>query len=344
MPEAPENGLETRIAVGKPQLSVVIPCYNEADVLTETYRRVTDICRQTCGDAYELLLVDDGSRDGTWPLIERLAHDNARVVGVRLSRNHGHQLALTAGLNVSAGERVLVIDADLQDPPELLPRMMEIMDKTGADVVYGQRLQRHGESRFKKITASLFYSLLTRLADTEIPTDSGDFRLMSCRLVRLLNEMPEYYRFVRGMVSWLGFKQIPLLYERDARFAGTTKYPLRKMVRFALDGITSFSIIPLRIASLLGFLFGIVGLCGLVYALTNWLAGNTVPGWTSVILTVLILGSIQLFVVGIFGEYLGRLYIESKHRPLFMIERVIGRSGGDLINAEGKKTDISISK
>jgi polyisoprenyl-phosphate glycosyltransferase len=305
-----------------PRLSVIVPCFNEEESLGELHRRVTAVCVKVAGNAYELVLVDDGSIDRTRHMIADLAAADPQVVGVLLSRNHGHQLALSAGLTVCTAERVLVLDADLQDPPELLPEMMRLMD-AGADVVYGQRDARLGETWFKRRSAAWFYRVLNWLVDIRIPTDTGDFRLMSRRVLDHLNAMPEQYRFIRGMVSWLGFRQVPLVYERKERFAGTTKYPLRKMLRFAVDAITSFSIRPLRFAASLGVFFGLLGIVGLAYALVSWLSGNVVPGWTSVIFTVLIIGSVQLLVLGILGEYMGRLYIESKRRPMFIIDRVI---------------------
>ncbi len=289
--------------------------------MRELHSRVTRACCQTVGGDYELILVNDRSADATWDLITELADRDPHVVGVNLSRNHGHQLALTAGLSVSRGERILAIDGDLQDPPELLGRMMELMD-AGADVVYGQRSSRSGESRFKLLTAKLFYRLLQRLTDVPIPVDTGDFRLMSRRVVEALNAMPEEHRFLRGMVSWVGFRQVPLLYERHPRFAGSTRYPLAKMLQLALDAVTGFSVRPLRIASYLGVLFSLVGVLLLAYAMASWLFGQTVRGWTSLIATILLLGSAQLLVLGVIGEYLGRLYLQAKHRPLFIIDEI----------------------
>jgi len=308
------------------RLSVVVPCYNEELVLPELHQRLTDACTEVAAEDFQIVLIDDGSVDSTWTLIREFAEQDPRVTGVSLSRNYGHQLALAAGLSWCTGDRVLVIDADLQDPPELLAPMMKLMDE-GADVVYGQRAGRLGETRFKKTTASLFYRFLDRLTDIPIPRDSGDFRLMSRRVVDLINSMPEQHRFVRGMVSWVGFRQVPLLYERKERVAGSTKYPFKRMLNFSIDAITGFSVTPLRIASGLGMLFGVIGLLGLFYALGSWIAGVTVPGWTSVVFIVLILGSVQLMVLGIFGEYLGRLYMESKQRPLFVIDQVVGQPG-----------------
>jgi len=300
----------------------VVPCYNEADSLGELHRRVTNVCENAVNADYEIVLINDGSTDSTWPLMERLVQHDPHTVAVLLSRNHGHQLALSAGLSICVGERILVLDADLQDPPELLPNMMRLIDE-GADVVYGQRAKRYGESWFKKLTAGFFYRVLDRLVDVKIPRDTGDFRLMTRRVLDILNAMPEQHRFVRGMISWIGFTQIPLIYERQQRFAGETKYPVKKMVRLALDAITSFSVQPLRIASITGAAFGFLGGVVLVYALVSWATERAVPGWTSVIVAVLILGSVQLIVMGILGEYIGRLFQESKKRPLFMIDAVV---------------------
>lgn len=308
-------------------LSIVIPCWNETAVLAETHRRVSAICRQCCSEDYEIVLVDDGSGDDTWRIIEALAESDSAVRGIRLSRNHGHQLALTAGLDQSKGDRVLVLDADLQDPPELLPEMLRLMRETGADVVYGQRRRRRGETWFKRLTAWGFYRLLARSTEVPIPMDTGDFRLMSRRVVELLKRMPEKQRFVRGMVSWLGFKQVPIAYDRDSRFAGTTKYPLRRMLGLALDALTGFSIEPLRIAVTIGIALGLLGLGGLLYALGSWWWGATVSGWTSLIAAVFLLGGIQLLVLGTIGEYLGRLYLESKGRPLYVIDRMVRHRG-----------------
>jgi len=310
-----------RGAMRKLRLTIVLPCFNEQQGLTEAHRRISTVAGSEVGDDYELVLVNDGSRDATWQVMQQLATADSHVVAVNLSRNHGHQLALSAGLSVARGERVLILDADLQDPPELLPRMMQLMD-AGAEVVYGKRSVRHGESVFKRATAAAFYRLLDRLSDVRIPGDTGDFRLMSRRTVDLLNTMPETHRFIRGMVSWLGFQQTALEYERQPRFAGSTGYPLRRMVRLALDAITGFSTRPLRIASILGLAFAALGVVGIAISVIGWLTGATVAGWTSVMVVVLALGGIQLTVLGIIGEYLGRLYIESKRRPLYIISEI----------------------
>ena len=304
------------------RLSVVIPCYNEQESLPELFRRVSAACRSCVNGSFEIVLVDDGSTDGTWSCIGALAAEQSSIVGVKLSRNHGHQLALSAGLTVARGELILIIDADLQDPPELLPKMIQLIEE-GADVVYGLRIARHGESMLKRGTASLFYRLLDYLTDVKIPLDTGDFRLLTRRALDVLNAMPEQHRFIRGMVSWIGFRQVPLPYERQERFAGETKYPFSKMLRLAIDAVTSFSTRPLRLASLFGFGFGALGLAGLVYTVGSWFRGYTVPGWASITSIYLLMGSAQMFVLGIFGEYLGRLYMEAKGRPLYVIESVV---------------------
>lgn len=305
-----------------PFLSIVAPCHNEEEGLREFCRRASAAAQSVAGDAFELILVDDGSSDGTWEIISELAAKVPQVLGVRLLRNHGHQLASTAGLSASRGERILLIDADLQDPPELLLMMMPIMER-GADVVYGQRTRREGETWFKLATASLFYRTLSRLASVTIPRDTGDFRLMRRRVVDILLAMPERDRFIRGMVSWIGGRQVALPYERDARFAGTTKYPLRKMINFALDAITSFSTTPLRIATWLGMISAGIAMALLVYTFIRWLQGETVTGWSSIMAAVSAFSAIQLICIGIIGEYLGRLVQESKRRPMFMIEAIL---------------------
>ena len=302
------------------KLSVVTPCFNEAEVIGETYRRLTSVClpyRST----YEIIFIDDGSTDETWPAIQSICQFDPHVVGVSLSRNHGHQLALTAGLTVAQGERILILDADLQDPPELLPEMMKVMDE-GCEVVYGVRKHRSGETWLKLKTAQFFYRLLRQMSDIDIPADTGDFRLMSRRSLNVFLSMPERHRFVRGMVSWVGFRQRPLYYERQARFAGTSKYPWAKMIRFAFVAITGFSVKPLKIAIYVGLMIGLLAVLSLIYVLWSWLTGHVVAGWSSLMVVVLLIGSAQLFVLGIMGEYLGQIYLESKGRPLFIIDHI----------------------
>ena len=311
----------------RPALSVVAPCYDEQEALPEFVRRVGAVL-DGLGASSEIVLVDDGSRDRTWQVMTDAAAKDPRIVAVRLMRNHGHQLALTAGLTVCRGERILIIDADLQDPPELLADMMVLMDgadgEGGADVVYGQRRQREGDSLFKRATAAAFYRLIGRLTDVQIPLDAGDFRLITRRVLDLLIAMPERHRFIRGMVAWIGGKQVPLVYDRQARVAGESKYPLAKMVRFAADAITAFSVVPLMASMTIGWVMAAVGFAFFVYSIVGWLMGVNLPGWTSLMAAVGLLGGMQFLMLGIIGAYLGRLYDQSKGRPLFMIRAIVG--------------------
>ena len=308
----------------RPALSIVVPCYNEAACLGLLHARIGAAARAAVGDSYEIVLVNDGSRDASWPTMQALAAGDPHLVAVNLSRNHGHQLALTAGLDLCSGEQILIIDADLQDPPELLSDMRATMAAEGADVVYAVRRKREGETIFKKLTAAAFYRVLDRVTDTPIPLDTGDFRLMSRRALDALLAMPEQARFIRGMVAWVGFRQVPFLYDRAERHAGESKYPLSKMVRFALDAVTGFSTAPLRFASHLGLALTGATLLTLVYVAWSWLMGTTIQGWTSLMLVVLFMGAMQMFVLGMIGEYLGRLYVESKRRPLYLVADIAG--------------------
>ncbi len=306
----------------RPALSVVAPCFNEEGVLPEFVRRVAAVLDGVGGTA-EIVLVDDGSRDGTWTAMTEAAARDRRVIAVRLMRNHGHQLALTAGLSVCRGERVLIIDADLQDPPELLPAMMTLMDE-GADVVYGQRRAREGESLFKRVSAAAFYRLIGRMTDVEIPLDAGDFRLVTRRVLDLLLAMPERHRFIRGMVAWIGGRQVAIPYDRKPRAAGESKYPLGKMIRFAADAITAFSVVPLMASMSIGWIMASVGFFCFLYSIVGWFLGLNLPGWTSLMAAIGLLGGMQFLMMGIIGAYLGRLYDQSKGRPLFMIRDIVG--------------------
>nr|WP_249149353.1 glycosyltransferase family 2 protein [Bradyrhizobium manausense] len=307
---------------GKMFLSIVVPCYNEEEGLREFHRQMVSAARALCGAKFELILVDDGSTDNTWKIINELLAEDRNVVAVRLARNHGHQLALTAGLSTVRGDLVLVIDADLQDPPELLTPMYEMMVREGADVVYGMRRSRAGETRFKKQSAEAFYRLLAKVTRVQIPVDTGDFRLMSRRISDQLVQMPEHDRFIRGMVAWLGYKQVAYEYDRHPRFAGTTKYPLMKMIGFAADALISFSMVPLRIATYVGALLTTLLTFVGIAAVIGWVFSGTVPGWTSLTLLVVMISSVQLLVLGLMGEYIGRIYIQSKNRPLFLISHI----------------------
>jgi len=307
-------------------LSFVLPCYNEGEVLPETYRRVKAVSGGL-GRGYEIILVNDGSTDSTLAQMRRLAEADSTIVVVDLSRNHGHQLALSAGLHCCAGERVLIMDADLQDPPEMLPRMLSLMDN-GADVVYAQRRSRRGDDPVKRMACGIFYRLIARLSESTVPLDTGDFRLISRRVLDIILLMPERHRFIRGMVSWVGFNQVPILYDRDSRFAGKTKYPWNKLVKLALDGIAASSTKPLALASYSGMICAMGSLILVCYALYSWLwVGNTPQGWTSLMVVVTALGACQLFVLGIMGQYLGRIHEQARGRPLFIIKDIIRHSG-----------------
>ena len=310
----------------RPRLSVTIPCYNEEAGLPELHRRLTAACQEAVGDDYEVILVNDGSaRDDTWGAISRLAETDMHVIGIDLSRNFGHQAALTAALSICRGERIFILDADLQDPPELLGAMMVAMD-AGADVVYGKRRKREGESKRKKITAKLFYRVLAQLIDFDIPTDAGDFRLMSRRVLEALLSMPEAHRFIRGMVSWIGFKQVPLEYDRQSRYAGETGYTFAKMINFALDAITAFSAKPLRIGLYAGMILVGLSWLGILYSLISWLFFSTQPGWTSLIIAVMLLGGAQIFMLALIGEYVSRTFVQTKGRPLYFFREIVGSS------------------
>lgn len=317
------------------EISIVVPCYNEEESLPEMYRRVS-AAAQKVGRPYELVLVDDGSADRTWEEIAARAKTDPAVKGVKLARNHGHQLALTAGLAEARGARILMIDADLQDPPELLPDMLAMMDR-GYDVVYGKRIRRAGESLFKKASAALFYRLINRLSDVPIPVDVGDFRLVNRRVLEAFLEMPERARFIRGMFAWLGYRQIGLEYEREARFAGETKYPLKAMMRFAGDALTGFSTAPLKLATMLAYGSLVISGIMALYVLWSLATTATAPGWASLLLAVAFFSGIQLLTLGIIGEYLGRLYMEVKGRPLFMVERRTGQSAPETPEEAGER-------
>jgi dolichol-phosphate mannosyltransferase len=305
-------------------LSIVVPCFNEEACLPELHRRLTAAAHDAADGDYELVYVNDGSRDGTWQAMLALAEADPHVMALNLSRNHGHQLALTAGLDLCRGDVILIIDADLQDPLELLQAMLGTMRDEDADVVYGVRRSRAGETAFKRATAHGFYRLLSRATEINIPVDTGDFRLMSRRALDALLAMPEQSRFIRGMVAWIGFRQVPFAYDRDQRFAGETKYPLRKMMRFAFDALTGFSSAPLKLASHAGLALSLGSVLILAYITYAWIAGRSIQGWTSLMFVVVVLGAVQMFVLALMGEYIGRLYNEAKRRPLYIIQEVAG--------------------
>jgi dolichol-phosphate mannosyltransferase len=302
-------------------ISVVAPIHNEVETLPELYRRLTATLEELGG--YEIVLVDDGSTDESWSTMLALAAGDAHVRLLRLSRNFGHQAALTAGLDAARGEAVVLMDADLQDPPEVIPALVAKW-RDGFDVVYGLRTGREGETWFKRGTASLFYRVLRRMTRVDIPSDAGDFRLLSRRAVEALARMPERARFLRGMTSWVGFRQAGVEYQRDARYAGETKYPTRRMIRFALDAITSFSTTPIRLVTGVGFV--VVAFCVGVLAWAVYIkffTDTAVAGWTSVLIVVLLLGGMQLVAFGVIGQYVARIFEEAKQRPLYLVEESV---------------------
>lgn len=296
--------------------------FDELEVLDTSYDELTTVL-DSLSDLviYELLFVDDGSSDGSYARLKEIAADNPRVTTIKLSRNFGHQNAITAGLDYSRGAAVVVIDADLQDPPELI-RTFVLLWLAGNDVVYGKRIARPGESKTKRATAALFYRLLHQLTSINIPADAGDFRLMSRRATDEFLKLREKDRFVRGLVSWVGFKQVAVDYERRPRKAGSSKYPYRTMWKFAMDGVTSFSTAPLRLATILGYLTSSLAFVYLLYIFVQTVLGVTVPGWPSIMAVLLFLGGVQLICLGIVGEYIGRIFNEVKNRPIYVVEQI----------------------
>lgn len=309
-------------------ISVIIPCYNEAPVVRETYRRLRETLAQVADFDHELVFIDNGSTDGTREILAELQATDERVRALLLSRNFGHQMSVTAGVENAAGDVIVIIDADLQDPPEVILEMLDHW-RNGYQVAYGTRVEREGETRFKVWTAKLFYRLMNRLSETQIPLDTGDFRLIDRQVADALLRMPESHRFLRGMISWVGFKQIAVPYKRAPRLAGSSKYPLFDLIRFAADGVMSFSFVPLRLAVWFGFLAICASFAGIVIALVYRLFESSedshfVRGWASLFVAVLFLGGVQLIFLGVIGEYLGRIYTEVKRRPLYVVQERLG--------------------
>ena len=328
-------------------LSVVVPCFNEDESIPLLVERLARAV-QPWADKAEIILVDDGSSDETWAAMELASQQVPQLRGLRLSANRGHQVALTAGLEAARGDRIFMLDADLQDPPEILPDMMAMMDR-GYDVVYGRRGERKGETLFKRLTAHLFYRFLNVLSDVDIPKDTGDFRLVSRRSLDAVLGMPERSRFIRGMFAWAGYRQVGLEYVRDARVAGVTKYPFRAMLRFATDALTGFSTKPLKIATRLSFISLLVTVFMAVYVFGSLILYNTAPGWASMLLAISFFSGIQLLTLGILGEYVGRLYMESKQRPLYFLSQETGapsqlQQGVDQIVTNPVTVETNVSK
>ena len=305
------------------QYSIIVPVYNEELVVEETYKRLKQVM-DTSGGSYELIFVNDGSRDKTAEIVHKLCGKDKNVRLVDFSRNFGHQIAITAGMDSATGQAIVVIDADLQDPPEVILKMIEKW-KEGYEVVYGKRSKRKGETLFKKLTAAMFYRVLKNMTNVEIPVDTGDFRLIDRKVCDVMRALTEKNRYVRGLVSWVGFKQTAVEYIRDERWAGETKYPLKKMIKFAMDGITSFSYKPLKLATYIGFaLSGISFLYLIIVLVQKMILHSTIEGWASMVAVQLFFNGIMLVLLGIIGEYIGRIYDESKNRPLYILRDKIG--------------------
>lgn len=306
------------------KISVIIPMYYEEEVAEECYKRMTSVLQNIENYDYEIICINDGSRDKTLSILENLAIRDKRLKVLSFSRNFGHQCAVTAGLKYVTGDAIVIIDADLQDPPELIPKMLKLWE-TGNDVIYGKRKTRDGESVFKLFTAKIFYKTLNALSDVEIPKDTGDFRLVDRKVVDTINSLPEHNKFLRGLFSWVGYKQIPFQYERKERFAGKTKYPLKKMLKLASDGIISFSTKPLKIVGGLGMISIVISFILLIYALISYIfkLNNLSAGWTSLMLGITFFAGVQLLSLWIMSEYIARIYDESKNRPQYIIEKKI---------------------
>lgn len=301
-----------------PELSIVVPLYNEAANLNLLYERLNQVMAKM-GMTYEYIWINDGSHDKTMQVVKQLAAQDSHIKYLDLSRNFGHQIAATAGLEHTKGKNIVIIDADLQDPPELIIDLYQKM-KEGYEVVYAKRRSREGESWLKKFTAKSFYRILKFITNVEIPVDTGDYRIMDRKVVDVLKNMPEYHRFLRGQIAWIGFNQTYVEYDRDERNAGETGYTYRKMLKFALDGITAFSDFPLKLATILGFIVSGVAFITLLYALYQRLiVEDFVPGWTSIIVSVLFLGGVQLISIGVIGEYISRINTQVKDRPLYIL-------------------------
>ncbi len=307
--------------------SVIVPMYNEEDVIIETHRRLTQVM-DSIGESYEIIFINDGSRDNTRSMIHDICNKNKNIKMIDFARNFGHQIAITAGMDYAAGECMVIIDGDLQDPPELIPDMINKW-REGYDVVYGKRKSRQGESFFKKITAKAYYRILRGLTNVDIPVDTGDFRLIDRKVSEALKQLPERSRYVRGLMSWVGFKQIAIEFERSERFAGETKYPLKKMLKLAMDGIMSFSYKPLKFASYIGAILSGISFLYLIAVLIQklFLPETSQSGWTSLIAVSLFFNGIILLMLGIIGEYIGRIYEEAKGRPLYVISQLKNMEG-----------------
>ena len=320
--ELPEDIQQTAAESAEhPVYSIVAPVFNEEETVPHFYQRVVTVMEQL-GEPFELVLINDGSRDGSYVAMQKLHQQDPRVRVIDFSRNFGHQIAISAGLDHARGDAVVIIDSDLQDPPEVIEQLITAWKK-GAEVVYAQRRTRAGETPFKLVTAAAFYRLIERITAISIPRNTGDFRLLDRSVVKALVAMREQHRFMRGLSAWVGFRQEAVLYDRHERFAGTTKYPFRKMLKFSLDAITSFSHVPLQLATTFGFILAGISLIGIIVAIIVRLFTDAIVGQASTLILVLFLGGIQLIFLGIIGEYLGRIYDEVRARPLYIVREIL---------------------
>lgn len=306
------------------KISLVVPMYCEEKNVNECYKRISGVLGELEGYDFEIIFVNDGSKDKTLELLSRIAKEDKRVKIISFSRNFGHQAAVTAGLKQVSGDAIIIIDADLQDPPELILQMIKLWEQ-GNEVIYGKRKARKGESIFKIMTAKVFYQTLNLLSDIDIPKDTGDFRLVDRKVVDQINNMPEHNKFLRGLFSWVGYKQCKIEYEREKRFAGKTKYPLKKMIKLAIDGVISFSTKPIKIVGALGIISIFISIIILFYAIISWTfkLNNLSPGWTSIMVTVTFFSGVQLVSLWVISEYIGRIYDEARNRPEYIIEKKI---------------------
>ena len=306
------------------KISIIIPAYNEEEVAQECYNRLEEVLNKLNNYENEIIFINDGSKDKTLEILTKLANQNENVKIVSFSRNFGHQAAVTAGLKYVTGDVILIIDADLQDPPELLPEMLKLWEE-GNEVIYGERKTREGESRFKLFTAKMFYNTLNALSDVEIPKNTGDFRLVDRKVVDTINSLPEHNKFLRGLFSWVGYRQYAFKYERKERFAGKTKYPLKKMLKLAADGIIGFSTKPLKILGGLGFISIIISFIILIYSLLSFAFewNNLEEGWTSIMVSITFFAGVQLLSIWVLSEYIGRIYDETKNRPQYIVDKTI---------------------
>ena len=306
------------------KVSVVVPMYYEEEVAHECYNRLSNALKNIQNYEYEIVFVNDGSKDKTLEILEEIAKQDKNVKIVSFARNFGHQVAVTAGIKYVTGDAIVIIDADLQDPPELIPDMLKLWEE-GYEVIYGKRKSRDGESKFKLLTAKMFYKTLNSLSDVEIPKDTGDFRLVDKKVIDVVNSMPEHNKFLRGLFSWVGFKQKAFEYERKERFAGETKYPLKKMLKLASDGIISFSSKPLKLVGGLGLITILISIAILIYSLISYAfnLNHLTPGWTSIMVTITLFSGVQLLSIWIMSEYIARIYDETKNRPQYIVDKTI---------------------